>query len=109
MDESTYYIGYKFDEVEIFPVQVSTTTGTYVVKKDTINAMIAAKLYRTPDAMIIHRPDQSTNFRSVSEQEAFEESGLKDLIIRNNKGESTIFTAKSHETIKQLNHESTEA
>lgn len=102
MDRSKYHLGYKFKDTEIFPVQDNVSDGTHLTRDSVVIAMKQADLEGLPDAMIIYRPDMDTNFISLMEIKAFSRSKLPKLIIRNNKGESSIFTAKNiqHENSK---------
>lgn len=103
MDKTKYHLGYKFKDVEIFPIQDNKHDGTHLVKDSILIAMEKAGLQGAlPGAMIIYRPNMSTHFISLLETKAFKQSNLPVLIVRNNKGESSTFTSKN------LEYESTE-
>lgn len=96
MDKTKYHIGYKFKKGgEIFPVQDNTSSSTHLIQEEVVKAMKEKSIFQIPEAMIIYRPDMRTNYISLMEREAFKNSKLPLLIIRNNKRESTTFTSKS--------------
>lgn len=95
MDKSKYHIGYKFGDTEIFPVQDNEPDGTYLTRDNVAIAMKKADLKGLPNAMIIYRPDMDTHLMSLMETKAFKQSKLPKLIVRNNKGESSTFTAEN--------------